>query len=294
VYQDVQTLPGERTRWSVRFRRGADAGRVQVRFGSPGKAGVAMTPTALAPDGGAARGSSAGWFTAQGSYTVPKGQHTTRMTVAAVPRSAKSDGSSESRVGRAGKASGAVPAPQQVLIDNPGLGTTSCPADDKAGHDAKHPVAGSTAHADRAAPARSLPKAPRVLGEKRRGGQWRTPGSPGVPGAPTQVYDEDFENVAAGSDPIKVDSYTGAAPTNETYTADPNWLTGCNGWVLNYADTAGYAPGESDCGNTAKWWDGLRGLTKARGTYEGQASPEENHAIAAFTFGTPGANLTET
>ncbi|MFJ9176679.1 GEVED domain-containing protein [Streptomyces sp. NPDC102360] len=106
-----------------------------------------------------------------------------------------------------------------------------------------------------------------------------------APADPTVVYKEDFENLTG--DPALLDDYTGAPPRNMTYTAHPGWLKGCNGWVLNKADSAGYAPGEADCGS---FWDSTRDLSNALGQLNGSADPDANHAVAAFTVTAPAAN----
>ncbi|WP_306318469.1 MULTISPECIES: GEVED domain-containing protein [unclassified Streptomyces] len=106
-----------------------------------------------------------------------------------------------------------------------------------------------------------------------------------TPEEPTEVYKEGFENPTG--DPVLLSDYTGAAPRNMTYTADPGWLKGCNGWVLNKADSAGYKPGTADCGS---WWDQTRDLANALGQLNGSANPDANHAVAAFTVTAPKAN----
>ncbi|MFD7733989.1 hypothetical protein ACFV6F_26870, partial [Kitasatospora phosalacinea] len=119
----------------------------------------------------------------------------------------------------------------------------------------------------------------------------RAPGTPGVPQDPTVVYTEDFENAPADK-PVRLTGYTGA--TGETYTAHANWLTGCNGWVLdNTATSSGYAPGIADCGNSANFWDQSRDLAAVLGRYNGTATPNQNQAVTAFTYNSPGANRVE-
>ncbi|MFE1320372.1 GEVED domain-containing protein [Kitasatospora phosalacinea] len=119
----------------------------------------------------------------------------------------------------------------------------------------------------------------------------RAPGTPGVPQDPTVVYTEDFENAPADK-PVRLTGYTGA--TGETYTAHANWLTGCNGWVLdNTATSNDYAPGIADCGNTESFWNASRGLAAVLGRYNGTAVPDRNQAVTAFTYNSPGANRVE-
>src|SRR5262249_3751404 len=56
-------------------------------------------------------------------------------------------------------------------------------------------------------------------------------GTPGSPQAPTIVYSENFQNVASPSPVLRLTQYTGS--TGETYTADSQWLTLCNGWITS-------------------------------------------------------------
>ncbi|MEV0091357.1 GEVED domain-containing protein [Streptomyces sp. NPDC050738] len=111
--------------------------------------------------------------------------------------------------------------------------------------------------------------------------------APGVPKDPTVVYEENFENT--GSTPALLNKYAGAAPQNESYTADPSWLTGCNGWVLKYGGSENYAPGITSCANET-FWDGSRSIARAIGAYINPADPDQNHAVTAFTYRDPGVN----
>lgn len=116
---------------------------------------------------------------------------------------------------------------------------------------------------------------------------------PGVPEDPTVVYDEDFENDPAPQ-PIKLTDYTGdAAARMMTYTADDAWLNNCNGWVLNKADSEGFADGISECANNTTNWNNLRNITDAIGMYNGTGNPPDNHAVAAYTSADPGADKVE-
>ncbi|MEV6104418.1 GEVED domain-containing protein [Streptomyces sp. NPDC051940] len=108
---------------------------------------------------------------------------------------------------------------------------------------------------------------------------------PGVPEDPVELYAEDFENVTG--DPVLLTSYTGAAPQAMTYTANAGWLTGCNGWVLDKADSASFTPGTDDCGT---WWSPLRDLVDGLGRLNGSADSTKNHGVAAFTISAPAAN----
>ncbi|MFB7943338.1 isopeptide-forming domain-containing fimbrial protein [Kitasatospora phosalacinea] len=93
------------------------------------------------------------------------------------------------------------------------------------------------------------------------------------------MYSEDFENVPAGSGPVRITSYTGAS--GETYTADPVWLAYCNGWVMDDTDR-GTVP--TECGAPVNW-DTLGNVTRAMAQYGGadEASAGTNHGVAAWT-----------
>ena len=60
---------------------------------------------------------------------------------------------------------------------------------------------------------------------------------PGVPQAPLPVFSEGFENVSPPTTAILVNAYVGPPPANQTYTANPAWITdtGCNGIVTSQA-----------------------------------------------------------
>ncbi|BAJ30373.1 MULTISPECIES: DUF11 domain-containing protein [Kitasatospora] len=101
----------------------------------------------------------------------------------------------------------------------------------------------------------------------------------GVPAAPIPVYAEDFENVPAGSGPVRITSYTGTS--GETYTADPVWLAYCNGWVMDDVDR-GTVP--TECGAPINW-DTLANVTRAMGQYSGEDDTAAglNHGVAAWS-----------
>ncbi|MET8385822.1 choice-of-anchor P family protein [Streptosporangium canum] len=113
------------------------------------------------------------------------------------------------------------------------------------------------------------------------------PGTPGVPQAPAVVFAEDFEN-GQGATPILVTGYTGAAPANQTYTADPAWLTACNGWIASQRNPA-TEPANGGCGG---WWASVKQLAGTLGQWAG-GDPATNHAVTAYTNANPGSGKTQ-
>jgi hypothetical protein len=111
------------------------------------------------------------------------------------------------------------------------------------------------------------------------------PGNPGTPSAPAVLYTEGFENNTAGS-PELLTAYTGAAPLDETYTADPAWVAAdlCDGYIVSEQDPA-TPPAGSDCGTG---WAPAKELSSVLGTWSG-ADAATNHALVGYTQGNPGA-----
>ncbi|WP_432085561.1 choice-of-anchor P family protein [Streptomyces sp. bgisy095] len=107
-----------------------------------------------------------------------------------------------------------------------------------------------------------------------------------VPRAAAVLFEEGFEN-APGA-PRLLTSYTGAPPLAETYTADPAWLTACNGWLVSAADPA-TAPIGSGCGTS---WPSQQAMASALAEWAG-GDPAANHAVTAYTAGNPGAGKTQ-
>jgi hypothetical protein len=112
-----------------------------------------------------------------------------------------------------------------------------------------------------------------------------TPRSPGTPSAPTVLFDEDFENGPA-TIPTVLNAYTGGAPLDETYTADPAWVNtaACNGYIVSAQDPA--TP-PSGCGDTGAW-PLIQASVEDLGTWAG-GDPATNHALTQFTDTDPGA-----
>lgn len=112
------------------------------------------------------------------------------------------------------------------------------------------------------------------------------PGNPGVPSDPTVLFEEDFENTA-GTTPISLEDYVSA--DGYTYTADPVWLTNCNGSIVNFDIPFTDQGNCASVGSSAN----LRQIVHALGQYAESATPGANDAVAAYTEGNPGANNTE-
>ncbi|MFC4033906.1 choice-of-anchor P family protein [Streptomyces polygonati] len=113
------------------------------------------------------------------------------------------------------------------------------------------------------------------------------PGHPGIPSPPTTVFTEDFEN-GQGAAVTTLPDYTGAAPLAETYTADPAWLTSCNGLLVSEQAPAS-PPSGVYCGS---YWAANKQMAAALGTWAG-GDATTNHSLTAYTSGDPGAGRTE-
>ncbi len=108
--------------------------------------------------------------------------------------------------------------------------------------------------------------------------------APGVPQAPVVVFAEGFEN-GQGDTPVLLTDYTGAPPVAQTYSADPAWLTACNGWLASPQQPAVPPPGS---GCSAGNWQAVRDMAGILGQWAG-GDPATNHAVTAYTAGNPGA-----
>ncbi|WP_066360439.1 choice-of-anchor P family protein [Herbidospora mongoliensis] len=112
--------------------------------------------------------------------------------------------------------------------------------------------------------------------------------SPGAataaPADPQVVFSEEFEN-GQGTAPVMVTDYVGPAPHAMTYTADPAWLTSCNGLIASRLNPAVAPPLAQQCGG---WWPTVRELAASLGQWAGE-DPATNHAVTAFTHTPPGA-----
>ncbi|MFJ8042977.1 choice-of-anchor P family protein [Kitasatospora sp. NPDC096147] len=113
------------------------------------------------------------------------------------------------------------------------------------------------------------------------------PGSPGTPSAPVTVFTEGFEN-GQGAPVTTLTDYTGAPPTGEQYTADPAWLTACNGLIVS-AQAPGSPPPGVYCGS---FWAANKQMAAALGTWAG-GDAATNHSLTAYTAGDPGAGRTQ-
>jgi hypothetical protein len=100
---------------------------------------------------------------------------------------------------------------------------------------------------------------------------------PGVPQPPSLVFAEGFES-GTGATPIQLTGYTGAPPQNETYTAEPAWLTNCNGWISSRQQPGADPPG-SNCGG---FYPSTQFLADVLGQWSGSGGAT-NHALANVT-----------
>lgn len=122
-------------------------------------------------------------------------------------------------------------------------------------------------------------------------------GNPGSLSAPKVLFHEDFEN-KTGDDPRLLSDYVGADGT--TYTADPAWLTNCNGVVLDLDSPPSgrtgpavnsCAPGGEKTSDTPYLL--LRHMADVLGVNNGSANSAKNHVVGAYTHGRPpGADKT--
>ncbi|MBN8885123.1 MAG: DUF11 domain-containing protein [Rudaea sp.] len=120
-----------------------------------------------------------------------------------------------------------------------------------------------------------------------------TPGTPGTAQAPTVVYLEDFQNRPGPTPIVKLNAYTGT--TGQTYTADPAWLTLCNGWIASANQSITSAAPIADCANVQNSWNSTQQLSDALGMFRGEnaTNAANNYAVSAFTSGDPGAGKVE-
>ena len=113
------------------------------------------------------------------------------------------------------------------------------------------------------------------------------PGSPGTPSAPTTVFVEGFEN-GQGAAVTTLTDYTGAAPSAEKYTADPEWLTACNGLIVSTQAPAA-PPAGVNCGS---FWNANKQMAAALGSWAGDDA-STNHSLTAYTSNNPGVGRTQ-
>ncbi|WP_440409086.1 DUF7507 domain-containing protein [Neorhizobium petrolearium] len=118
------------------------------------------------------------------------------------------------------------------------------------------------------------------------------PGTPGVPQAPVAIYADNFQNRPGPTPIVKLNAYT--STSGQTYSADPAWLTNCNGWIASANQSTTSAAQVTECGNQGVWNQTQR-LSWALGLHAGQsqAAAQGNYAVSAFTAGNPGAGLVE-
>lgn len=120
--------------------------------------------------------------------------------------------------------------------------------------------------------------------------------------AQTVVFRETFDNGnATVANPRLINTYTG--PTGMNYTADPPWVTGCNGWVAAWNSPIAHATAISatHCGNAGSpgqtSWNYATEGAQALGAYINgvaltAAAAQNNLAMMAYTAGNPGVAQT--
>ncbi|MDQ0996111.1 putative repeat protein (TIGR01451 family) [Phyllobacterium ifriqiyense] len=124
-------------------------------------------------------------------------------------------------------------------------------------------------------------------------GAMAAPGTPGVPQAAPVIYTDNFQNRPGPTPIVRLNGYTSSG--GQTYTANPNWLSMCNGWIASANQSTTAAAQVADCGNSQGVWNQTQRLSWALGMHTGQsqAAARGNYAVSAFTSGNPGAGLVE-
>ena len=102
----------------------------------------------------------------------------------------------------------------------------------------------------------------------------------------TLVYAEDFENTP-NTDPVLLSDYVGVS--GQEYTADPAWLTACNGQIRSFNTPYTTLGNCATVGYTSQ----LGQLAYAIGVHAGDADPAANNVVAAYTDNNPGVNSVE-
>ncbi len=113
---------------------------------------------------------------------------------------------------------------------------------------------------------------------------------PGVPADPSVLFEEDFEN--ADTHPVLLTDYTGVG--GATYTADPEWLSSCNGQVVQFSTPqSDFAASNCQVTGGEHAFNRVRQLARALASVNG-GDPLANHALAAYTQGAdPGPDHVE-
>ncbi len=91
------------------------------------------------------------------------------------------------------------------------------------------------------------------------------------------MLNETFE-VGQGTTSAQLNTYVGVG--GQRYTADPYWLTNCNGIILSGASTSTSTTG-NDC--PAGPYGNLRTLATSLGNVNGTSPKTANHALTAYT-----------
>ncbi|MFA9283193.1 MAG: IPTL-CTERM sorting domain-containing protein [Comamonas sp.] len=115
--------------------------------------------------------------------------------------------------------------------------------------------------------------------------------APGIPQAPTTIFTEDFQNQPPATSGTILSDYIGA--TGQTYTANPAWLTACNGLLSSADQPQAGADGQTTSCGSQEAWNVTQQLAKTLGAYQSSANSDSNFAVSAYTSADPGANLVE-
>ncbi|KXF75793.1 hypothetical protein ATN84_17660 [Paramesorhizobium deserti] len=118
------------------------------------------------------------------------------------------------------------------------------------------------------------------------------PGTPGVPQAPLAIHTENLQNRPGPTPIVRLNGYAGT--TGQAYTAHPNWLTACNGWIASANQPTDAAAQVADCVNQNNW-NRAQQLSWALGLYSGQSqtAARDNYSVSAYTAGNPGVGNVE-
>jgi CshA-type fibril repeat protein len=117
--------------------------------------------------------------------------------------------------------------------------------------------------------------------------------TPPSPALPVTLFTEDFEtNPAAADAPVLLNGYTGGAPLNMTYTADPTWLTDCNALIIDGNTPPADQGGTTNCSTSGLSFSRGAAAATALGVLQGLSgsAAKANHAVLYYTEANTGEN----